>query len=144
MEAIGSIFKYIGYGMGGLFVVLIIITFVFGKRVITKWDYEAKFRNNKRREIGEFDIKMKKYDGEDTEFTLKEKFVLRHPELSQGKQVSVYLDNELVMEGNVEHAGKIYLSNKHLKSKIESPEAGQICRVMCSAIELYSEPIYKD
>lgn len=144
MEAIGSLFKYIGYGMGGLFVFLVIITLIFGKRVITKWEYEAKFRNDKRREIGEFDIEMKKYDEEDSEFSLKAKFKLRHPALTQGQLIKVYLNDVLVMEGNVEREGWIYLTNKHLKNDIENPESGQICRVMCSAVELFSEPLVKD
>jgi hypothetical protein len=60
MEIMGEIFKYIGYGVGGLFVLLVVFTLTFGKRVIKKWEYEAKFYNDKRREVGEFDIEMQK------------------------------------------------------------------------------------
>ncbi len=144
MEIIGDIFRFAGYGLGGLFVILVVITLIFGKRVIKKWEYEANIYSDKRREIGEFDIEMKKYDVEGAEFELKAKFVLRHPELTPGKVVKIFLNDELVMEGPVTDKGRIYLRNEHLISTIDDPQADQICRVMCSSVELFSEPLKAD
>lgn len=58
MEYSSDILKFIGYGMGGLFVLLVMLTLIFGKRVIKKWEFEAKFYDDKRQEVGEFDIEM--------------------------------------------------------------------------------------
>ena len=40
--------------------------------------------------------------------------------------------------------GRIYLTNEHLINPIDNPEEGQICRVMCSSVELFSEAIQDD
>lgn len=133
---------YIVMGFFGLFFLIFILAMIFGKRIIKKWEYEANFYNDNNREIGEFDIEMKKYS-EEEDFSLDAKFVLKHKELTKGSVVQVFLENVLVMEGTVENEGRVYLKNEHLKSEIENPEAGQICRVTFNTIEL-SEPLIID
>ena len=144
METFFQYFSYVISAFFGFIFLLVLLTLIFGKRVEKMWEYEADFHDKNNREIGEFDIEMRKYANEKTGFQLDAKFKLRHPELQQGQIVKVYLNDELVMEGVVEKEGRIYLGNKHLKSKIEDPVAGQICRVMCSATELFSVPIHRD
>ena len=144
MEVIFNLFKYVGYGLGGLFIFLFVMALLFGKRVIKKWEYEANFYNDEGREVGEFDIEMQKFAKDEDDFSLDAKFRLKHAELTSGSIVKVYLDDVLVMEGSVKKEGRIYLTNEHLKTDIDDPKAGQICRVMCSAVELFSEPIKVD
>lgn len=144
MEIVFQYLSYLVSGFFGFIALLIIITLIFGKRVEKKWEYEADFHDENNREIGEFDIEMRKYEKDNTGFQLDATFKLRHPELEIGKIVKVYLNNELVMEGNVQNQGRIYLTNKDLKSDIKNPQEGQICRVMCSATELFAIPIHKD
>lgn len=143
MDLIGNIIKYAVYGFFGFIVFIFFMALLFGKRRITKWDYEADFYNDKRREIGEFEIKLNKYEKEE-DFSLKASFRLRHPALTEGSVVQIYLHDVLVMEGTVSEEGRINLTNEHLKSTVDNPEAGQICRVLCSSIELFAEPIHRD
>ena len=97
---------YIAYGFLGLICLLLILGLIFGKRVIKKWEYEANFYNDKKREIGEFDIEMKKFAKEEGDFELEAKFVLKHIELTMGSNVQVFLEDVLVMEGSVEKEGR--------------------------------------
>lgn len=144
LETVIDVFAYIAVGFVGFIGLLFILALLFGKRVIKKWEYEANFYNEAGKEVGEFDIEMKKFAKEDGDFALEAKFRLKHSDLNQGNVVQVMLNDELVMEGVVEKEGRIYLKNQHLKSNIENPEAGQICRVTCSSVELFAEPLKVD
>ncbi len=142
-----TLFQYLSYLVSGFFgfiALLVLLALIFGKRVEKKWEYEADFHDKFHREIGEFDIELRKVEKEDIDFKLKAEFKLKHSELKQGQIVKVFLNDELVMEGSVIQEGRIFLNNDHLKSKIENPQEGQICRVMCSATELFAVPIHKD
>lgn len=143
-ETVFDVLVYVVFGFVGFILLLFLLAIIFGKRVVKKWEYEANFYDEKKRELGEFDIELKKFAKEEGDFKLEAKFKLKHSALMQGRVVQVYLDDILVMEGIVEKEGRIYLKNEHLKSEVESPESGQICRVMCSSVELCSEAIKKD
>ena len=144
LELVIDVSIYIVVGFFGLLFVIFVLAIIFGKRVKKKWEFEANFYNEKRKEVGEFDIEMKKFAKEEGDFKLEAKFRLKHADLNLGNVVQVYLDEILVMEGVVEHDGRIYLHNEHLKSEINDPHAGQDCRVMCSAVELFSEKLIID
>ena len=144
IDSIINIAVYLVSGFVGFIFLLFLLALIFGKRVIKKWEFEANFYDDNRREIGEFDIEMKKYAKEEGDFKLEAKFVLKHPELEQGRVVQIYLDNTLLMEGVVEKEGRIRLNNEHLKSDIADPQEGQVCRVLCSSVELFSEKIVKE
>lgn len=135
---------YIVLGFFGFIALLFVLAIVFGKRVEKKWEFEANFYNEKQREIGEFDIEMKKSAKEEADFALEAVFRLKHSDLNSGDVVQVYLEDVLVMEGVVEKEGRIYLQNEHLKSEINDPQEGQVCRVMCSSVELFSEKLVRD
>ena len=102
------------------------------------------FITTRHKEIGEFDIEMKKYAKEEGDFSLDANFRLKHSELMIGRVVQIFLEDELVMEGIVEKEGRITLNNKHLKSEINDPHEGQVCRVMCSSVELFSEKLVSE
>jgi len=144
LETVIDVTVYIVMGFFGLFFIIFILAIIFGKRVIKKWEFEANFYNDKRQEIGEFDIEMKKFAKEEGDFALKAVFNLKHADLNQGNVVQIYLEDVLVMEGVVEKEGRIYLQNEHLKSDINDPQEGQVCRVMCSSVELFSEKLIID
>ena len=147
LKTIETIFSYVldfALGFVAFIALLFILAILFGKRVIKKWEFEANFYNDKGKEIGEFDIEMKKYAKEESDFSLEAKLRLKHADLLMGKVVQVFLDDVLVMEGTVEKEGKIWLKNEHLKSDINDPHEGQICRVLCSSVELFSEKLIKD
>ena len=144
MDMVFSILKYTFFGFLALIALLVVGTLLFCKRFEKRWEYEAKFRNDKGRELGEFDIKSSRIKGENTDFELRAKFVLRHDALSVGSVIEVFLENVLVMSGSVNEAGRIRLRNEHLKRDIDNPAAGQICAVRCGGIELFSEALYVD
>jgi hypothetical protein len=143
-ESVINLLFYIGSGFIGFLVLLFFLALIFGKRVKKKWEFEANFYNDNKKEIGEFDIEMKKYAKEEGDFRLDAKFRLKHPELKPGRVVQVFLDDILVMEGVVKKEGRIILGNEYLKHEIKDAETGQMCRVTCSSIELFSEPLQKD
>lgn len=143
MEWIDGIFSVLGYMALGLFG-LIVLAVIFGKRMERRWDLEAKFRDDRGRELGEFDIELKRIVEEGAEWTLEASFRLKHVALEMGREVQVYLDQELVMKGRVEQAGKIRLNEGDLVSKLESPKAGQRCSVRVDDDELFAEELYND
>jgi hypothetical protein len=144
LESIFDIFLYVVLGFFGFIVFLFLLAIIFGKRVEKKWEFEANFYNENKKEVGEFDIEMKRYVKENADFALEAKFRLKHSELVVGRVVQVFLEDKLVMEGTVEKEGRILLKNEHVKSEIENPHAGQVCRVLCSSVELFAEPIQHD
>lgn len=144
MQLLFDIFKYTFLGFFGFIFFIFLAAIIFGKRVTKKWEYEAKFRGANGKELGEFDIELSKVEKSGEDFSLKAKFELKHPELKLNRAVNISLDGQLVMSGMVETDGRIYLGNKHLVKNIENPQAGQICSVVCSDVELFSEAIYND
>ena len=131
-----SIIFYIVGGFFGFIFLLIILTILFGKKVEKKWDLEADFLNDKGREIGEFDLELKRYPEEQTDFELVVKFFLRHDALLPGRKIEVSLRDETVMTGAVEKQGVIRLSKEHLVAEITNPAEGDICTVLCDGQEI--------
>lgn len=144
IETLFNLFMNLALGFIGFIVLVFVLAILFGKRVDKKWEFEANFYNDKHKEIGEFDIEMKKYAKEEGDYSLDANFRLKHSVLRIGRVVQIFLEDELVMEGVVEKEGRITLNNNNLKSEINDPHEGQICRVMCSSVELFAEKIIKD
>jgi hypothetical protein len=144
MDTLFSIVMYILFGFFGLLLVLFILALLFGKRVKKKWDFEAEFRDDAGREFGELDIEMSRIEKEEAEFTFKARFKLRHESLEQGQRVQVFLDERLIMEGNVERAGRIYLKQDAVVNEAKDASAGQVCRVVYGGLERFAEPIRPD
>ena len=141
MELILSILKYIVLGFAGLIGMLIVLAVIFGKRKITKWEFEAEFRDDRGREFGEFEIEMSRIEKDEPEFSLKADFKMRHSALALHKTVQVYLDDVLVLEGMVQNAGRAALNNRHLQNEIGDAQLGQLCRVDVGGQTLFSEPL---
>ena len=141
MEIILSILKYIVLGVVGLIGLLIALAVLFGKRKVTRWEFEAEFRDARGREFGEFEIEMSRIEKEEPEFSLKAEFKMRHSALALHKTVQIYLEDVLVLEGMVQAAGRVALDNRHLKNEIGDAKLGQICRVDVGGQTLFSEPL---
>lgn len=127
---------YTIFGFFGLIFFIIVIGLIFGKKVDRKWEFEADFINERGREIGEFDIDLKRYPKEQTDYQLVAKMFLRHKSLRVGRKVDVLLDEQTVMHGVVSNEGSIRLGNEHLVAEITDPKAGQVCLVQCEGHEL--------
>ena len=144
METLFSIVLYILFGFFGLILLLFILALLFGKRIRKKWEFEAEFRDEGGREFGEFDIEMSRIEKKEPDFSFKAKFKLRHESLAPGQRVQVFLDETLVLEGNVETAGRILLRNDALVNEVSDATAGQLCRVVYGGLEHFSEAIRPD
>ena len=144
METAFAIFKFILAGFFGLVGLLVVIALLFGKRIVKQWDYEAEFRNKAGREFGEFEIELSHVARKETVDTFKAKFKMRHSSLEAGQNVQVFLDDNLVMEGNVETPGRVFLGEEHIVTALSSASSGQICRVAIDGFERFSQPIKPD
>lgn len=144
MEIVFDVVKYAVLGFFALLGGLFVLALVFGKRIERKWDYEAKFRDARGRELGEFEIELSRIVKEQTDFTLEVKLDLRHPALERGRLVEVHLDDVLLMQGPVLQEGRIRLRGEHLVAEVKSPAAGQVCAVLCDGEELCAERLDAD
>lgn len=144
MNTLFSIVVYILYGFFGLLLLLFVLAMLFGKRIKKKWEFEAEFRDEGGREFGEFDIEMSRIEKEEPEFSFKAKFKLRHKSLEAGQRVQVYLDDLLVMQGEVATAGRILLRKDAIVSPANEATAGQVCRVVYGGLEQFSQAIRPD
>ena len=144
MDTLFSIVVYVLYGFFGFLLLLFILALLFGKRVKKQWEYEAEFRNDAGREFGEFDIEMSQIQKEEPEPTFKAKFRLRHATLEAGQRVEVYVDDVLVMAGNAEKAGRIYLQKDAIETPLAVASEGQVCRVVYGGRERFAEPLKPD
>ena len=144
MDTLFTIVLYILYGFFGFLLLLFVLALLFGKRIRKKWEYEAEFRDESGREFGEFDIEMSRIEKEETDFTFKAKFRLRHESLDMGQRVQVYLEDRLVMEGTAEKAGRIQLGNDAVISPLSEARKGQVCRVVYGGRERFAEPLRPD
>jgi hypothetical protein len=144
MDLIFSIVKTIFFGFFGLIGLLFLLALIFGKRIVKQWEFEAEFRDERGREFGEFDIELSRVAKKETEDTFKAKFRLRHDTLEFGQRVQVFLDDALVLEGNVETAGRILLTDEHIKIALTTASKGQVCRVVYGGNERFSQPIVED
>ena len=142
-----TLLNLVTYAFGGFFALigaLFVLALLFGKRMETKWDLEADFRDERGREIGEFETECKRVVGEETDFTQRAKLELRHSALQVGQRVQVRLEDVPVMEGPVEEAGRIRLRDEHVCGEIKDPKAGQTCSVLLDGAELLSAPLERD
>lgn len=144
MDTLFSIVIYILFGFFGFLLLLFVLAVLFGKRIKKKWEFEAEFRDADGREFGEFDIEMSRIEKEEPEFSFKAKFKLRHDSLEAGQRVQVYLDELLVMEGEVETAGRILLRKDAVVNEATKATANQVCRVVYGGLERFAEPIRPD
>lgn len=144
MEIVFAVVKYGVLGFFALIASLFVLAVMFGKRIEKKWEYEAEFRDANRREIGEFDIELRRIPKDGTDWHLKAKLILRHPTLTAGQTVQVYLEDVLVMEGLVEKDGRVWLRDEHVCGEIKDPATGQICSIHYAGAELMAEPLYPD
>ena len=144
MEALFSIVLYLLFGFFGLLLLLFVLAVLFGKRIEKRWEYEAEFRTPGGREFGEFDIELSRIARDETEYSFKAEFRMQHESLAKGQMVEVYLDDTLVLKGNVSSAGRIYLRNKAVINEISDPEEGQVCRVVWGGIEQFRASLRPD
>ena len=141
MESVFDVLQYLGYGLLGLFVLLVLVVLIFGKRVRKQWEYEAEFRDASGREFGELDIEMSRIEQEEPDYTLKVSFRMRHETLRLHQTIQVTLDGVVILEGMVGEEGSIRLGNEHLQTHIDEPHAGQVCKVIRSGEALFSAEI---
>ena len=135
---------YILYGFFGFLLLLFILALLFGKRIKKQWEYEAEFRDDSGREFGEFDIELSQIQKDEQEPTFKAEFRLKHASLEAGQRVEVYVDDVLVMAGNTEVEGRIYLETDAVVTPLAQASAGQICRVVYGGQERFTEPLKPD
>ncbi len=144
MEYLFPILKYLFFGVFGAISLLFVLALLFGKRVITKWDFEAGFRDDKGKEIGEFEIKMSRVEKNEPEFSQKTSFRLRHPALTRHSTVQVKLGEAVVLEGLVEKDGSVRLGNDHVRTLLAEPKVGQRCSVECGGTVLVAADLELD
>lgn len=144
METFFDLILKAGLAFFGLIVGLVVLAAIFGKRIEKQWEFEAKFYDERRRELGEFDIERFRYAKQGGDFELKAKLKLRHTNLTESQMVTVQLDETLVMQGPVTQSGRIYLTQEHLVDELTDARVGQICTVKCGDEVLFQEPLYPD
>lgn len=144
MEIVFTLAKYLFLGFFGLIGLLIVAALLFGDRIVKKWEYEAEFCNEDGREFGEFDIEMSRIEKKEPEYSLKARFRMRHEKLTLHSTVQVFLDDLLVLEGMVKHAGRILLTKENLQNVVTDAEAGQLCRIVCGGNELFTQELVPD
>lgn len=144
MDIIFTIFKYFVFGFFFLIVFLFAVAAIFGKRIKKQWELEAEFRNANGKEFGEFDIEMSRIEKEEPDYTFKGKFRMRHASLEIGQTVQVFVDDVLVIEGQVEKAGRVYLDKTKIVNAVPDAAAGQMCRVVIGGREAFAEALVPD
>ena len=89
-------FMYAMFAVFGFIGLIFLLAMLFGRRVIKKWEYEAEFRGESGREIGDFEIELSKVDKQEPDFTVKVEFHFRNDAIKAGSTVQVLLDDRLV------------------------------------------------
>ena len=92
---------------------------------------KADFLKAKGRAIGEFQIELKCYPKEQTDFQLYTNFILRHDALLPGRRIEAVLNNESVVRGKIEKRGKLKPCKEHLVTESIDPTDRDRCRVLC-------------
>ncbi len=135
---------YLLYGFVVPLAVLFALVLLFGKRVKKHWEYEAEFRDASGREFGEFDMELWQIANEESEPTFQAKLRLEHESLEIGQRVEVYVDDVLVMAGNTQRPGRIFLKTDTVVAPLTEAAAGQQCRVVYGGREHFVEPLKPD
>ena len=115
-----------------------------GKRIKKEWEYEAEFHDADGREFAEFDIEKSRIEKVEADYTVKPKFRMRHDSLALHSSVRVYLDDVLVLEGQVMKAGRVWLRKDDVRNRPESVTVGQVCRVELGSGESFSAELKPD
>ena len=144
MEIVFTIFKYFVFGFFFLIVFLFAFAAIFGKKIKKQWEFEAEFRDARGREFGEFDIEMSRIEKEEPDYTFKGKFRMRHESLTVGSRVQVFVENVLVIEGQVEKAGRLFLDKSKIVNAVPDAAVGQNCRVLINGEERFTEVLAPD
>ena len=145
MDVVFTVIRYMMLGFVGFIGLLFVLAFLFGKRMVTKWDYEAEFTDASGREFGELDIELSRIEKEEPHFSLKAKFNMRHAAFQLHQTVRVYIDDVLLLEGMVKSAGRVRLTHEeNLQNEITDAKAGQMCRVVYGGRELFAEALLPD
>ena len=109
MEALFSVVRDVPFGFFGLLLLLLVLALLFGKRFRTRPKFEAKFRDMREREFGEFEIKLHPTEKVEHEYASTAKFRMRHEALEKGREIEVYVDDIFVMRGTVTKSGHVLL-----------------------------------
>ncbi len=144
MDFVFTLIKYAALLFFGTIAALIVLTLLFGKRKIKRWDYEAEFHDEQGREFGEFDIEMSKIEKDEADYSFKASFRMRHDELIIGARVQALIDDIVVLEGKVETAGRILLSQSHLQTPLDDAQEGQRARILVNDFEIASAKLERD
>ena len=139
-----AIYGYIVYGLIGLLIASFVVVLFIGIRSRKRRKFGARFRDMSEREFGEFDIELSRIEKEESGYSFKARFRMRHESLEKGRALEVYLDDILVMRGEVKKAGRIFLRDKAIMSPVSDPREGQVCRVVWGGIEQFRAPLRPD
>jgi hypothetical protein len=144
MEVLFSIYAYLVYGAIGLLILSLVMVLVLGIRNRKRWGFEGRFLDMSEREFGKFDIDLSRNEQEESGYSFKASFRMRHESLEKGQDVEVYLDDILVMRGAVKKAGRLFLRDKAIMKPVSDPREGQVCRVVWGGIEQFRAPLRPD
>ena len=144
METLFDILKLLFFGFFGLILLLVVLALLFGKRIRKQWEFEADFRDASGREFGEFEIELSRIEKEESDYTLKAKFRMRHASLTKHAVVQVYIENTLVLEQMVETEGRVFVLRAQLLNPVDQVSAGQMCRVLVGGTEIASAEFHPD
>ena len=128
---------------------LIVLALLFGTRYDVKWDYyEADFLDERGREIGEFETKLRrridKKAAVPPDYEPQTTFRLRHPALGVGQLLTVRVADERVFEAMIEQPGRVRLGTQDALCEIKSPAAGQTVTVEIGGAELLRATLRPD
>ncbi len=135
---------YLLYGLVVPFAVLMVLALLFGKRVKKHWEYEAEFRDASGRGFGEFDMELWQIANKESEPTFQAKFRLQHESLEAGQRVEVYVDDVLVLAGDSQKPGRIFLKTDAVITPLAEAAEGQLCRVVYGGREHFAAPLKPD
>ncbi len=89
-------------------------------------------------------MEMSRIEKEEPDYRFKAKLRMRHDSLEPHDTVRVLVDDQTILEGMVEKTGRVFLGNDHIRSTVEQPAAGQLCRVMVGSVELANAALVRD
>ncbi len=144
MDFVFTLIKNALFLFFGFIALAIVLTLLFGKRKTKRWDYEAEFHDERGREFGEFDIEMSKIEKEEADYTFKATLSMRHDSLVAGARVKALIDDSLVLEGEVEKAGRILLGQSHIRTPLGDAQEGQMARILVNDVEIVSGKLVRD
>ena len=130
MDAVFGVLKTIGIVLVVAFVALFIVAMLFGKRKIRKWDFEAEFYDEQGEEFAELEIELSRWEKTEPEFSFKAELTMRHEALNVGSSVQAFVNNDLIVEGKAEKAGRIWFGNEQIVNQPSDPKAGDPCRIV--------------